>query len=132
MKKLFAVLLIIVLISSLCFAEENKITDSEKDYLGGWVMYFSNGSTVRHFTLTFLEDHTVYLHSFSFSNSILTANNTASGIWGEFSNSVLFTLAGNDMCGQIRDDGLLYIGEFGKTVFSGAFEKCQDLGYIFN
>ena len=147
MKRLFLLLIVLILLP--CFALSDdlprwfpKDTDtpsptaapalsaSSDPFTGGWVMYADRGQTIYHFTLTFLQNDLVVLHSLVFDSSGLKSDNTASGEWIQINDSIiLFTLAGQDMQGHINDDGILFIGEYGAAIGSGAFVRCPDMGY---
>lgn len=129
MKKLVAVFLIVLLISAIAFADE--ITEVEQEYLGGWAMYADLGATIYHYTITFLDNHKVVLHTYSFKNGSINSDNTSSGIWGEFSGSIIFTLSGKDMQGHIDENGVLFINFWGERTAAGAFVKCPDMSYTY-
>ena len=128
MKKLLAVVLIIVLIPLCVFAED--LTDEEKEYLGGWVMYADRGETIYHYTITFLSNGSVVLHTITFKNGELNSDNTSSGIWGGFAGGIIFTLSGKDMQGHIDENGILFIAFFGNSTAAGTFIKCPDMAYL--
>ena len=129
MKKTIAVILILVLLPLCVFADD--LTEDEKEYLGGWVMYADRGENIYHFTITFLSNGSVVMHSLTFENGKVKSDNTSSGIWGGFANGILFTLSGKDMQGHIDENGVLFINFFGKSAASGSFVKCQDMSYLF-
>ena len=131
MKKLITMLLILALLLPAA-ALADDLTDLEKEYLGGWVMYATHGSAVYHYTLTFTSDMDVISHTIRIVGGQIMNDNTASGIWGEFSGGVVFSLAGTSFKGYINDEGILYISELYETEnASGAYAKCPDMSYIF-
>ena len=130
MKKLLCLLVVLVLLPVVSFADD--LTEDEKAYLGGWAMYADRGETIYHYTITFLDNYSVYLHTMTFSGGKLQSDNTSSGTWGGFGGGIIFTLSGNDMQGHIDEDGVLFIAFFGHSTAAGSFLKCSDMSYAFN
>ena len=132
MKKLITLFLILAMLLPIAVLAED-LTDLEKEYLGGWVMYATHGSAVYHYTLTFTSEMKVISHTIRIVGGKVLNDNTASGIWGEFSTGIVFSLAGKDFKGKIHEDGYLFISElYEKENASGVYSKCPDMSFIFD
>lgn len=130
MKRFFALLLVLVLLfCSSALADD--LTDLEKEYAGGWAMYATHGSAVYMNTLLFLDDYRVISHTMRYIDGKLASDNTSSGIWGEFSGGIIFSLAGESLKAYIHEDGVLTISFLNSSTGAGSYTKCPDMGYTF-
>lgn len=129
MKRFICFLFVLMFIPLFSFAED--LTEDEKNYLGGWVMYADRGESIYHNTITFLSNGSVVLHTITFKNGKVASDNTSSGIWGGFAGGIIFTLSGKDMQGHIDENGVLFINFFGESTAAGSFVKCRDMSYLF-
>ena len=132
MKKLFSLILVLVLFPMVAFAVE-PLTESEQRYVGGWAMYAarSNG-TVYHYSLTFTEDRSVYLRTLTIKNGVPDYNSLSSGSWEELLDvSIYLTLSGKSFAANILDGDYLKLMD-GKTyAASGYFSRCPDMSFSF-
>ena len=130
MKRFFALLLVLVLLfCSSALADD--LTDLEKEYAGGWAMYATHGSAFYMNTLLFADDHRVISHTMRYIDGMITGDNTSSGIWGEFGNGIIFSLAGESLNAYIHEDGVLTISFLNSSTGAGSYTKCPDMGYTF-
>ena len=128
MKKLICLLFVFVFLPIVSFAEY-PLSKNEQNFVGSWCMYADNGNgKIYAFMITFLDSREVVQCSMTFKNGTLATNNKASGEWGGFSDkTIVFTLAGSDMTGMIKDDGYLYLYFFKDLSLWGIFSKCEDM-----
>ena len=129
MKRFFALLLVLLLFCSSACADD--LSDLEKEYAGGWAMYATHGSAVYMNTLLFLDDYMVISHTMRYIDGKLASDNTSSGIWGEFGNGIIFSLAGESMKAYIHEDGVMTISFLNSSTGAGSYIKCTDMGYTF-
>ena len=133
MKKILCLLLVFLLVPSLVLSEETlPLSELEQGFVGGWVMYatLSNGS-VCHYTLTFLDDRSVYFRTLIITDGVPTYNEISSGQWVEFlSGTILLTLSGKSFIANIKDDGVLRLIEYDSMTVTGVFSSCPDLSYL--
>ena len=129
MKRFFALLLVLLLFCSSSCADD--LSDLEKEYAGGWAMYATHGAAFYMNTLLFADDHTVISHTMRYIDGMITNDNTASGIWGEFSGGIIFSLAGESMKAYIHEDGVMTISFLYESTGAGSYIKCTDMGYTF-
>ena len=129
MKRLFALLLVLLLLCSSAFADD--LTDLEKEYAGGWAMYATHGSAVYMNTLLFLDDYRVISHTMRYIDGKLASDNTASGTWGEFGGGIIFSLSGESLKAYIHEDGVMTISFLYESTGAGSYIKCTDMGYTF-
>lgn len=131
MKRLLSVLICLVMILSPVFSLAEDLSESEQQYLGSWAMYMVEGKTTYLFTITFFDDLQVVMKSLQFSGSTLVSDHKASGKWCGFtSNMIVLSLAGNDITGGIREDGLFGLYDFTTHEASGFFSRVPDLSYM--
>lgn len=132
MKKLLCLLLALLLVPVLSFAEEDELplSDYEKSFIGGWSMYASlQNGTVYHFSLTFLEDRSVYYRTLMITDGEPSYNVLASGQFMEFlSDSIILDLAGKTYLSNIVD-GILRLVEFDTMTICGFYSPCEDMSY---
>ena len=125
MKKLMALILCFVLVSSVALAD---LSDSEKKYLGSWVMYMANDDTTYLYTLSFFDDNNVTLKTMMFDGSTLTKDNKSSGQWVGFTqDTIMISFGKNTFVGGINDDGLFTLLDFKTKDTMGMFAPCPDL-----
>lgn len=125
MKKLMALILCFVLVSSVALAD---LSDSEKKYLGSWVMYMANDDTTYLYTLSFFDDNNVTLKTMMFDGSTLTKDNKSSGQWAGFTqDTIMISFGKNTFVGGINDDGLFTLLDFKTKDAMGMFAPCPDL-----
>lgn len=125
MKKLMALILCFVLVSSVALAD---LSDSEKKYLGSWVMYMANDDTTYLYTLSFFDDNNVTLKTMMFDGSTLTKDNKSSGQWVGFTqDTIMVSFGKNTFVGGINDDGLFTLLDFKTKDAMGMFAPCPDL-----
>lgn len=125
MKKLMALILCFVLVSSVAPAD---LSDSEKKYLGSWVMYMVNDDTTYLYTLSFFDDNNVTLKTMMFDGSTLTKDNKSSGQWVGFTqDTIMISFGKNTFVGGINDDGLFTLLDFKTKDAMGMFAPCPDL-----
>lgn len=125
MKKLMALILCFVLVSSVALAD---LSDSEKKYLGSWVMYMVNDDTTYLYTLSFFDDNNVTLKTMMFDGSTLTKDNKSSGQWVGFTqDTIMISFGKNTFVGGINDDGLFTLLDFKTKDAMGMFAPCPDL-----
>lgn len=125
MKKLMALILCFVLVSSVALAD---LSDSEKKYLGSWVMYMANDDTTYLYTLSFFDDNNVTLKTMMFDGSTLTKDNKSSGQWVGFTqDTIMISFGKNTFVGGINDDGLFTLLDFKTKDAMGMFAPCPDL-----
>ena len=129
MKRLFALLLVLLLLCSSAFADD--LTDLEKEYAGGWAMYATHGSAFYMNTLLFADDHRVISHTMRYIDGMITGDNTSSGTWGEFSGGIIFSLAGESLKAYIHENGVMTISFLYESTGAGSYIKCTDMGYTF-
>ena len=132
MKKIISLILVLVLFPMVAFAVE-PLTETEQQYLGGWAMYAARSSgTVYHYSLTFTEDRSVYLRTFSVKNGVPDYNSLSSGTWEELLNgSIYLTLSGKSYAANILDGDYLKLMD-GKTyAAAGYFSRCPDMAFVF-
>ena len=129
MKRFFALLLVLLLLCSSACADD--LTDLEKEYAGGWAMYATHGSAFYMNTLLFADDHRVISHTMRYIDGMITGDNTSSGIWGEFSGGIIFSLAGESLKAYIHEDGVMTISFLYESTGAGSYIKCTDMGYTF-
>ena len=132
MKKMFSLILVLVLFPMVAFAVE-PLSETEQRYVGGWAMYASlNNGTVYHYSLTFTEDKSVYLRTLTIKDGVPDYNSLSSGTWEELlGGSIYLTLSGNSFAANILDDGYLKLMD-GKTyAASGYFSRCPDIAFFF-
>ena len=133
MKKFLCLLLVLLLVPSVVLSDEYfPINDFEKGFVGGWSMYATlSGGSVCHYTLTFLEDRSVYFRTLIINNGVPTYNEISSGKWTEFlSETVLLSLSGKNFIANIKDDGIMRLIEYDSMTVTGVFSSCPDLGYL--
>ena len=130
MKRFFCLFLVLslVLSASVAFCEY-PLSENEKNYVGAWCMYANSKSGKTYvLTIAFLDSMEVVQSSLIFKDGSLSANNKASGEWSGFTdNTILFSLAGQDMTGMIKDDGYLYLYFFDDLSLCGIYSKCEDM-----
>ena len=125
MEKLMALILCFVLVSSVALAD---LSDSEKKYLGSWVMYMANDDTTYLYTLSFFDDNNVTLKTMMFDGSTLTKDNKSSGQWVGFTqDTIMISFGKNTFVGGINDDGLFILLDFKTKDAMGMFAPCPDL-----
>ena len=125
MKKLMALILCFVLVSSVALAD---LSDSEKKYLGSWVMYMANDDTTYLYTLSFFDDNNVTLKTMMFDGSTLTKDNKSSGQWVGFTqDTIMISFGKNTFVGGINDDGIFTLLDFKTNDAMGMFAPCPDL-----
>ena len=125
MKKLMALILCFVLVSSVALAD---LSDSEKKYLGSWVMYMANDDTTYLYTLSFFDDNNVTLKTMMFDGSTLTNDNKSTGQWVGFTqDTIMISFSKNTFVGGINDDGLFTLLDFKTKDAMGMFAPCPDL-----
>lgn len=125
MKKLMALILCFVLVSSVAPAD---LSDSEKKYLGSWVMYMANDDTTYLYTLSFFDDNNVTLKTMMFDGSTLTNDNKSTGQWVGFTqDTIMISFGKNTFVGGINDDGLFTLLDFKTKDAMGMFAPCPDL-----
>lgn len=125
MKKLMALILCFVLVSSVALAD---LSDSEKKYLGSWVMYMANDDTTYLYTLSFFDDNNVTLKTMMFDGSTLTNDNKSTGQWVGFTqDTIMISFGKNTFVGGINDDGLFTLLDFKTKDAMGMFAPCPDL-----
>lgn len=129
MKRFFALLACLMfLFVSVSFAD-SSLSENEQKYVGAWSLY-ARGSEGRiySFIITFLDSYQVVQSSLTFKNGTLLTNNKASGEWlGFTSDSIIFSLAGTDMCATIKDNGYLYLYFFKDMTLCGVYSRCEDM-----
>ena len=128
MKRFFALLLVLLLCSSAC---ADDLSDLEKEYAGGWAMYATHGSAFYMNTLLFMDDYKVISHTMRYIDGMITNDNTASGIWGEFGDCIIFSLSGESLKAYIHEDGVMTISFLYESTGAGSYIKCTDMGYTF-
>lgn len=128
MKKLICLLFVLVLLPVVSLAEF-PLSSNEQNYVGSWSMYADNGKgTIYSFMITFLDSMEVVQVSNTFQSGTLSSNNKASGEWCGFtSNTIILSLAGNDMTATIKDNGYLYLYFFNDMSLCGIFSRCEDM-----
>lgn len=133
MKKILCLLLVLLLVPSLVLSEETlPLSELEQSFVGGWVMYatLSSGS-VCHYTLTFLDDRSVYFRTLIIADGKPKYNELSSGQWVEFlSGTILLTLSGKSFIANIKEDGVLRLIEYDSMTVTGVFSSCPDLSYL--
>lgn len=132
MKRLIAVVLVIFVAVSCTasYAEDDyELSENEQQYVGAWSMYADNGKgTVYSFIITFLDNMTVVRRAMVFENGELIKDTKASGIWCGFtSNTIIFSLADNNMTATIKDDGFLYMFTMKDMELCGVFSRCREM-----
>lgn len=125
MKKLIVLVLCFVLASSAALAD---LSDSEKKYLGAWVMYMAKGDTTYLYTLSFFDDNNVTLKTLTFDGSTLSTDHKSSGQWVGFTqDTIMLSFGKNTFVGGINDDGLFTLLDFETKEAWGFFAPCPDL-----
>ena len=125
MKKLMAMLLCFVMVSSVGLAD---LSDSEKKYLGSWVMYMTDDDKTYLYTISFFDDNNVTLKTMTFDGSALIKDNKSSGRWVGFTqDTIMISFGKNTFAGGINDDGLFTLLDFETKDAMGMFAPCPDL-----
>ena len=131
MKRLICFFLIVFVLFSVfsVSSAEYPLSDKEKKFLGCWNMFANNGKgKIYNINIVFLDNMIVVQKSLTFENGKLSSDNIASGEWSGFTdNTVIFTLAGNDMTAMIKDDGYLYLYFFDDFTLCGICSRCPDM-----
>ena len=133
MRKLLCLLLVLLLIPCAVFSDES-LTDFEKNFVGGWVMYATRpDGTVYHYTLTFTDDRSVFLRTLVIKDGKADQyNEVSSGEWLEFvSDTVILSLSGKTFLSSITEDDVLKLIQYDGMKASGFFTRCPDMGYTF-
>lgn len=133
MKKAILILIcfILALAPILSCSENYNLSETEKEYLGSWVMYMVSGDITYLYTITFFDDLNVVLKTVSFDGSKIKTDNVASGEWCSITSDVIvLTLAKNDFMGSIDDDGLFKLVDYNTHDAMGFFFHCPDLSYL--
>lgn len=133
MKRFLCLLLVLLLVPAVVLSEDDlPLSDFEQGFVGGWSMYaiLSNG-TVCHYTLTFLDDRSVYLRTLTVKDGDANYNSLSSGQWTEFlSETILLSLSGQNFVANINDDVLKLVDYSSMTAW-GMFSRCPDMSYSF-
>ena len=133
MKRFLCLLLVLLFVPAIVLSEDYlPINDFEQNFVGGWAMYANlSNDTIYHFTLTFLDDRSVYLRTLTIINGIPKYNEISSGKWTEFlSETIILSLSGKNFYARIEDD-VLHLIEADTMTGSGAFARCPDMSYAF-
>lgn len=128
MKKLLALILILTLLLPAAVATAD-LSDFEKEYVGVWTMYATHGSAVYNYSLTFMEDRYVFLHTMRIIEGNVYNDATSKGLWRESYGKITFTIAGVKMVCQIGEDGFLYTMNMDTLKGAGTYFRCPDMGY---
>ena len=132
MKKIFSLILVLVLFPVVAFAVE-PLSETEQRYVGGWSMYAArNNGTVYHYSLTLTEDRSVYLRTLTIKDGVPDYNSLSSGTWEELlGDTIYLTLSGKYYAASIIDGGYLKLMD-GKTyTAAGYFSRCLDMSLFF-
>ena len=129
MKRCIAVILVLAVVLSVSVSlAEFPPSEYEQKYIGSWSMYaVSRSGPIYFMVVTFLDNFTVIQRSMKFVDGELAIDNKAIGTWGEFSDSILLTLAGTDMAATINDDGYMVMKFFKTMETCGIYSKCPDM-----
>ena len=131
MKKLIALLLVLILLPVCAFSE--FLSENERQYLGSWVMYIVKGETTYLYTITFFDDGIVRAHFLTFKKSALVSSRDKSGQWCGFTSEIiLLSLADQSYLGRINEEGRLVVAIYGESAASGIYSRCEDLSFLMN
>lgn len=129
MKKLLCLLLCVLFLLPSVSLSEFPLSSNEQNYVGAWSMYADNGKgTIYAMMITFLDSMKVVQVSTSFKNGTLSSNNKSSGEWCGFtSDTVILSLAGQNLTAMIKDNGYLYLYFLEDLSLCGVFSRCEDM-----
>ena len=133
MRKMLSILLCLMLflapVASL--SEDIELSENERNYLGAWVLYMSEGENTYLYTLAFFDDLQVRMKTVVFDGSTISSDHTASGKWCGFtSDMIILSLAGKSYVAGIKEDGLLILLDYKTKESMGFFSRCPDLSEL--
>lgn len=134
MKRFLCLLLVLLLVPAVVLSEDDlPLSDFEQEFVGGWSMYgIMPSGTVCHYTLTFVDDRSVYLRTLTVKDGDADYNTVSSGLYTQFMDDILLlSLSGKNFVASITDDDVLKLLDNSSMTLWGMFSRCPDMSYVF-